>query len=117
MSAGASTVEGIVTNSRKAYLAHPEGVEREAVNWKKVLVGLLLVSGGRRVRPGVAELPRNETAAELNQGVALGGEAAWPEATRFQRVEAFGAYQRLGTRNQCTTRVYQRRIKVCGPPG
>jgi hypothetical protein len=77
---------GIVNNSRKTYLAHPEGVESEAVNWKKVLVGLLLVSGGRRVRPGVAELPRNETAAELNQGVALGGEAAWPEATRFQRV-------------------------------
>jgi hypothetical protein len=117
MSAGASTVEGIVTNSREAYLAHPEGVESEAVNWKKVLVGLLLVSGGRRVRLGVAELLRNETAAELNQGVALGGEAAWPEATRFQRVEAFSAYQRLGSHNECTTRIYQRRIMNCAPHG
>jgi len=51
MSAGASTVEGIVTNSRKAYLAHPEGVESEAANGRKCSSRRLLVSGDRQSAP------------------------------------------------------------------
>jgi hypothetical protein len=83
----------------------------------KVLLAPAVGVGRPTVRPSVAELPRNETAAELNQGVALGGEAAWPEATRFKRVEAFGPYQRMGSHNECTTRIYQRRIKNCATHG
>jgi hypothetical protein len=39
------------------------------------------------------------------------------ELSAFMRVEAFGAYQRLGTRNQRTSHVYRCRIKICGPHG
>jgi hypothetical protein len=66
MSAGAFTVEGTVTNSRKAYLAHLQGFESESAKLEECSLRRLSVSGDRTALPNVADLPRKETEAELN---------------------------------------------------
>jgi hypothetical protein len=68
-------------------------------------------SRARRTSPGIAKrqllLAHIITSRQIVSG----------ELSAFIGVEAFGAYQRLGSRNQRTTHVHQRRIKVCGPQG
>jgi hypothetical protein len=64
----------------------PSGGREWIGKLKKVLVAPAVMSGDRIVRPGFANLPRNDTEAKVNQGVSLGGEAACHESASFKRV-------------------------------